>query len=234
LTSIRVSIFAALLACMGLIQAAPAGAGQPPPGAFKTPFTVFRGRTPSVKMSVGLVEGRIDFDAHALVDCADGSSHWQLVIEGGRGGHVDAAGAFHHTEYEPAEPGELPPVTRRVTIEGLEEGIRYGVPAEFREIKGRVLRNRVVGWIRYWEGPGRTPGSLHYKCGTATPEGGWLKFSLPRVNGPAQPDGHWPPRRRSSDMVERRIAEAAVPAEEVGGASPAMPDSAYPHAGPPV
>jgi hypothetical protein len=172
-----------------------------------TPFTVFRGRTPTVKMSVSLVEGRIGFDAHALVSCANDSSHWQLVIEGGRGGHVDAAGRFRHTEYEPAEAGEVPPVTRRVTIEGLEEGIRYGVPAEFREIEGHVLRNRVVGRIRFWEGPGRTPKSLHYKCGTDSPRGGWVKFSLPRVNGPAQPDGHWPPRGRKQ-VFDRAVRDA--------------------------
>ncbi|HKZ13576.1 MAG TPA: hypothetical protein VJL81_07005 [Solirubrobacterales bacterium] len=181
------AIAAVSVGVIGAGSIAVASAG-PPDGAFKTPFTVFRGRTTNVKMSISLVEHRIGFDAHARVSCADGSSHWQLLIEGGLGGRVDGAGRFHHTEYEPAEDGEVPPVTRRVTIEEEEEGVRYGFPAELRGIKGRVLPNRVVGSIRYWEGPGKTPKSVHFRCGTATPEGDWLKFSLPRVNGPAQAD----------------------------------------------
>jgi hypothetical protein len=179
-----------LILTASLAVAVSSAGGQPPPGAFSTPFAVFRGRAPGLKLSVYLVEERIGFDAHARVSCANGSEHWQLMIEGGRGGHVDASGHFHRVEYEPAEAGEKPPSSERVTIEDVEESIVYGVPASFREIRGRVRSNSVVGWIRFWEGPGRTPGSLHYKCGTGSPEGRWVKFVLPRVKGPAQLHGH--------------------------------------------
>jgi hypothetical protein len=182
------------LASAALLGAGSASAGQPPPGVFRTPFTVFRGDRAGLKMAVSLVEERIGWDAHARVSCANGSQHWQLVIEGGRGGKVDEPGRFHHVEFFPAEAGEVPPSTQRVTIEDIEEGVVYGTPAEYFAIRGRVLADRVVGAIRFWEGPGRTPGSLHYKCGTGTPQGKWVRFSLPRVNGPAQPGGHWPPR----------------------------------------
>jgi hypothetical protein len=201
----------ALLAALSALFAcslAMAG-GQPPPGAFKTPVTTFRGSVPGLKMSLDLVEERVGFDAHARVNCANGSEHWQLIIEGGRGGSVDAGGHFHHTEYEPAEAGEMPPSTDRVTLEDVEESIVYGVPASFREIKGHVLPNSVVGWIRFWEGPGRTPGSLHSKCGTGSPEGRWLKFVVPRVNGPAQPHGHWPPRKTAS--ARRAMGSPVLP-----------------------
>jgi hypothetical protein len=185
-------IFLALL--LGAL-AAPLAAvgGQPPPGSFRTPLTAFRGPVPGLKLSVALVEESVGFDAHARVSCANGSEHWQLLVEGGRGGQVNAGGYFHHTEYEPAEAGERPPSADRVSLESEEEGVLYGFPAAFREIKGRVRSNSVVGRIRFWEGPGTTPGSLHSRCGTGSPEGRWVKFVLPRVNGPAQPHGHWPP-----------------------------------------
>jgi hypothetical protein len=201
-----------LLAVLGAVVAPLAAAGgQPPPGAFRTPFTTFRGQVPGLKMSVDLVEESVGFNARARVRCANGSAHWQLIIEGGRGGHVDAGGRFHHTEYEAAEAGEQPPSTDRVSLESEEEGVVYGFPAALRQIKGRVLSNRVVGWIRFWEGPQTTPGSLHSKCGTGSPEGQWVKFAVPRVNGPAQPGGHWPP------PVTARAAEAP--------ASPALPQA---------
>ena len=60
----------------------------------------------------------------------------------------------------------------------------YGVPASLRKIKGRVFSNSVVGWIRFWEGPQRTPGSLHSKCGTGSADGEWVKFVAHRVAGP--------------------------------------------------
>lgn len=145
--------------------------GQPSPGAFSTPFTVFHGHSTGLKMYVDLVEERVGFDAHARVSCSNGSEHWQLTIEGGLAGRVDAAGRFHHTEYDPAEAGEMPPSAARPTVEDVEESIVYGVPASFREIKGRVFSDSVVGWIRFWEGPQRTPGSLHSKCGTGSPSG---------------------------------------------------------------
>ncbi len=150
-------------------------------------------------MSMSLAEESLLWDAHAQVSCADGSHHWQLLIEGGRAGGVDTAGRFHFHEFEPAEPGRESRSKRRsVTIEQEEEGIRYGTPAEFRAIKGRVLANRVVGWVRFWSGPSRTPDSLHSRCGTGSATGAWLKFSLPRINGPAQPGGHWSPRSGAS------------------------------------
>jgi len=198
---------------VGLAFVATASAGQPPPGAFSTPFTTFRGSSSGLKMYVDLVEERIGFGAHGRVACANGSEHWQLVVEGGLGGKVDAGGHFQHTEYEPAEPGEKPPSTERatssVTIEDVEESIVYGVPAFFTEVKGRVLSNTVVGWIRFWEGPGRTPGSLHYKCGTGSPDGKWEKFVVHRVNGPAQPHGHWPPSKAAP--AERKATSPALP-----------------------
>jgi hypothetical protein len=178
------------LACLvGLVAAGPGDAGQPPPGAFKTPFTVFRAHRASLRMSVSLVDERIGWDAHALVACANGSQHHQLLIEGGRGGPVSRSGRFRHVEFFPTEAGEQPPSARRVTIEDVEEGAVYGVPAEYFAIEGRVLPNKVVGRIRFWEGPGRTPGSLHFRCGTGSADGRWVKFSLPRVKGPAQPNG---------------------------------------------
>lgn len=196
LGSIALTLFLASLASS-------ATAGQPPPEAFSTPFTTFRGHSQQLKMYVVVVEEEVGFGLHALVHCANGSVHRQLVIEGGQGGHVDAGGRFHRTEYEPPEAGEKPPSADRVTLEDVEESIVYGVPAAFREIKGRVLSNTVVGWIRFWEGPGRTPGSLHSKCGTGTPEGKWVKFVVHRVDGPAQPHGHWPPRRSVSASSAR-------------------------------
>jgi hypothetical protein len=183
--------------------------GQPPPGAFSTPFTTFRGHARGLKMYVDLVEESVGFGAHALVSCANGSEHWQLMIEGGRGGHVDAGGRFHFTEYEPAEAGEKPPSKDLASVESVEEGIVYGIPASFRQIKGRVFSNSVVGWIRFWEGPGRTPGSLHSKCGTGSPAGEWVKFALPRVNGPAQPHGHWPPQRAA--LADRDMGSPLLP-----------------------
>jgi hypothetical protein len=192
----------ALVAPFAIFASLAGAGGQPPPEAFSTPFTTFRGYSTGLKIYVDLVEEGIGFDAHVRVSCANGSEHWQLMVEGGRGGHVDAGGRFHHTEYEPAEAGEMPPSTDRVTVEGLEESIIYGVPASLREIKGRVLSNSVIGWIRFWEGPGRTPGGLHSKCGTGSPEGKWVKFVVHRVNGPAQPHGHWPPRRTVSARAE--------------------------------
>lgn len=189
------------LLAFGACAASVAAGGQPPPGAFSTPFTTFRGHPSGLKMYVDLVEERIGYGAYSRVSCANGSEHWQLLVEGGEGGPVNASGHFHFLEYMPAEAGEVPPSTDRATIEDLEEGIRYGFPAEFREIKGRVFSDTVVGWIRFWEGPQRTPGSLHFKCGTKSPEGKWVKFVLPRVNGPAQPHGHWPPRRQTQSLV---------------------------------
>ncbi len=184
---------APILLCSGCAFIAAAADGQPPPEAFSTPFTTFRGSSHEQKMHVDLVEERVGFDAHARVVCANGSEHWQLVIEGGDGGRVDVGGHFHHTEYEPPEAGEKPPSTDRPTIEEVEESIVYGVPAFFTEVKGRVFSNSVIGWIRFWEGPGRTPGSLHFKCGTGSSEGKWIKFVAHRVSGPVQPHGHWPP-----------------------------------------
>lgn len=190
-----------------------AAGGQPPPEAFSTPFTTFRGHSPELKMYVDLVEERVGFGAHVRVSCANGSEHWQLMVEGGLGGHVDAGGHFHRTEYEPVEAGEKPPSTDRATdsttIEDVEESIVYGVPASLIAIKGRVLSNSVVGWIRFWEGPGRTPGSLHYKCGTGSPEGKWMRFAVRRVSGPAQPHGHWPPRKTAPG--KREATSPALP-----------------------
>ncbi|HEY8815543.1 MAG TPA: hypothetical protein VIP57_10645 [Candidatus Dormibacteraeota bacterium] len=183
--------------------------GQPPPGAFSSPFTVFRGHSTGLKMYVDLVEERVGFGAHARVSCSNGSEHWQLMIEGGLGGRVDAAGRFHHTEYDPAEAGEMPPSTARPTVYNVEESIIYGVPASFIEIKGRVFSDSVVGWIRFWEGPQRTPGSLRSKCGTGSPDGKWVKFVVHRVNGPAQPHGHWPSRNTGS--TSPRPASPAPP-----------------------
>lgn len=189
-----------------------ASGGQPPPDAFGTPFTTFRGHSRELKMYVDLVEERVGFGAHARVGCANGSEHWQLMVEGGLGGHVDAGGRFHHTEYEPAEAGEKPPSTDRATnsttIEDVEESIVYGVPASLTAIKGRVLSNSVRGWIRFWEGPGRTPGSLHSKCGTESPEGRWVKFVVRRASGPAQPHGGPSPRRTAPNKREAALPQA--------------------------
>jgi hypothetical protein len=187
---IRVPLVAICAAAVFLFAAAD---GQSSPDSSRTQSPVFRGRVPGLKLSVYLFEGTVGFDAHARVSCANGSEHWQLLIEGGRGGHIGAGGRFHHTEYEAAQAGERPPSTDRVTLEQVEEGLVYGFPAGLRQIKGRVLSNRVVGWIRFWEGPGRLPGSLHFKCGTRSPEGKWLRFVVPRVNGPAPHYGHRSP-----------------------------------------
>jgi hypothetical protein len=172
--------------------------GKSTAGPSRASSPVFRGRVPGLKMSVYLFEGTVGFDAHARVSCADGSEHWQLLIEGGRGGHADAGGRFHHAEYEAAQAGERPPSTDRVTLEQVEEGLVYGFPAGLRQIKGRVLPNSVVGWIRFWEGPGTLPGTLHSKCGTGSPEGEWMKFVVPRVKGAAPHYGH---RSRASDAA---------------------------------
>jgi hypothetical protein len=195
---LRVCIGLAAL-CLMLASSAPA---QPPPGAFDTPFTIFRGHSDGLKVYLDLVEERVSFDAHARLSCANGSEHRQLLVEGGIGGRVDSGGRFHHTEHVPAEAGEQPPSTDRVTVEDVEESIVYGTPALFMEIKGRVLSNSVVGRIRFWEGPQRTPGSLHAKCGTGSPQGRWVRFVARRVKGPAQPQGHWPPERSAADFRE--------------------------------
>ncbi len=49
--------------------------GQPPPGAFSTPFTTFQGHSMGLKMYVDLVEERVGFGAHARVSCSNGSQH---------------------------------------------------------------------------------------------------------------------------------------------------------------
>jgi hypothetical protein len=167
-------------------------------------------------MYVDLVEERVGFGAHVRVSCSNGSEHWQLMVEGGLAGRVDAAGRFHHTEYDPMEAGEMPPSTARTTVEDVEESIVYGVPALFIEIKGRVFSSSVVGWIRFWEGPQRTPGSLHSKCGTGSPVGKWVRFEVHKVRGPVQPHGHWPPRRADPALVGSAPvarAEGIVPVE---------------------
>jgi hypothetical protein len=206
------AVCAAVMSSLAIFVSLAAGA-QPPPGAFRTPFTTFRGHPAGLKMYVDLVEESVGFGARVRVSCANGSEHWQLMVEGGLGGHVDTGGHFHHTEYEGVEAGEKPPSTDRATdsatIEDVEESIVYGVPAYLIAIKGRVLSNSVLGWIRFWEGPGRTPGSLHSKCGTGSSDGKWVRFVVHRVSGPAQPHGHWPPQRATPG--EREATSMALP-----------------------
>ena len=112
------------------------------------------------------ISGRrvIGISDRGVAKCEDGSRRRQLFAEGVPSlhslTHVNSRGRFHFREYDPR---------------------RYGLPASFEAMRGRVDRHGIRGRIRFWERRYLPSGRPGLRCGTVFPAGKWVDFHARRL-----------------------------------------------------
>jgi hypothetical protein len=141
--------------------------------------TTFRAQRPDLTIALS-ISGRDIFriSTRGTVHCSDGHLRRHLFAEGipnpSSRTRIGGDGQFSYHVFVPAES-----LDSRITPTELEE--EAPSPAYFEAMRGRILGNRVLGSIRFWEGAGEQRDHATPRCGTRSVRGGWVRFVAQRM-----------------------------------------------------